>query len=79
MGDMFYQQVMKPSDAPCETFTGPLGKTFMDIHSIFMNLKTDIRFNSLSTAVLETIASVQKSDERTAQSIAMANLRQRMS
>ncbi len=69
MGDMFYEQVMKPRDALCETLTGPIGETFMDNQSNFMNLKTDIRFNSLSNVVLETIADVQKCDELTAQSI----------
>ncbi len=44
----------------------------MDNRFIFMNLKTDIRFNSLSNAVLETIAGVQKRDELAAQSIPMA-------
>ena len=72
MRDMLYKQDMKPRDAPCETSTGPLGDTFMDYHSIFMNLKTDTRFNSLSNAVLETITGVQKRDELTSQSIPMA-------
>jgi hypothetical protein len=44
----------------------------MDNHSIFMNLKADIRFNSLSNAVLNTIAGVQTRDEVAAQSIPLA-------
>ena len=66
MADMLYEQIMLPRYAPCETLAGPFEKTFMDKHSIFMNLKTDDQFNnfnSLSNAVLEPIADMQKCDE----------------
>ena len=63
MGDMLYEQVMKPRYAPCKTSAGPFEKTFMGKLSIFMNLKTDNQFNSLSNAVLEPIADMQKCDE----------------
>jgi hypothetical protein len=41
----------------------------MENYSIIMNLKTDIQFNLLSNAVLDTIADVQKREEHSAQSI----------
>ena len=63
---------MLPRYAPCETLAGPFEKSFMDKHSIFMNLKTDNQFNSLSNAVLEPIAGVQKRKVHSAQSIPMA-------
>ena len=69
MADNLYEQVMKPRYAPCETLAGPFEKTFMDKHSIFINLKTDDQFNLLSNAVLEPIAGVQKRKEHSAQGI----------
>jgi hypothetical protein len=74
MADMLYEQVMKPRYAPCETLAGPFEKTFMDKHSIFMNLKTDNQFNSLSNAVLEPIADMQKCDELLVQPIPGATI-----
>ena len=74
MADMLYEQVMLPRYAPCETSAGPFEKTFMDKHSIFMNLKTDNQFNSLSNAVLEPIADMQKCDELLVQSIPGASI-----
>ena len=59
MADMLYEQVMKPRYAPA----GPFEETFMNKHSIFMNLKTDNQFKSLSNAVLEPIADMQKCDK----------------
>ena len=69
---MLYEQVMEPRYAPCETSAGPFEKTFMDNHSIFINMKTDDQFNLLSNAVLEPIAGVQKRNEHSAQGIPMA-------
>ena len=74
MAGMLYEQVMKPRYAPCETLAGPFEKTFMDKHSIFMNLKTDNQFNSLSIAVLEPIAGMQKCDELLVQPIPGATI-----
>ena len=74
MADMLYEQVMKPKYAPCETLAGPFEKTFMDKHSIFMNLKTDDQSNLLSNAVLEPIADMQKCDELLVQPIPGATI-----
>lgn len=74
MADMLYEQVMKPRYAPCETSAGPFEKTFMDKHSIFINLKTDDQFNLLSNAVLEPIADMQKCDELLVQPIPGATI-----
>ena len=46
----------------------------MENLSIIMNLKTDIQFNSLSNAVLETIADVQEREERLVQPIPGATI-----
>ena len=72
MGDMLHEQVMTHRDAPSELRAGPFGETFMENYSIIMNLKTDIQFNLLSNAVLDTIADVQKREEHSAQSIIVA-------
>ena len=72
MADMLYKHVLKPRYAPCETSAGPFEKTFMDNHSIFINLKTGDQFNLLNNAVLEPIAGVQKRKEHSAQGISMA-------
>ena len=74
MADMLYEQVMLPRYAPCETSAGPFEKTFMDKHSIFINLKTDDQFNLLSNAVLEPIADMQKCDELFVQPIPGATI-----
>ena len=59
MVDMLREQVMKPSDASCGTLSEPRGETFMENYSIFLNLKTDIQFNSLGIAVLDSIAAAK--------------------
>jgi len=71
---MLYEQVMEPRYASCETSAGPFEKTFMDNHSIFINLKTDDQFNLLSNVVLEPIAGVQKRNEHSAQGMTMVNV-----
>ena len=57
-----------------DMLAGPFEKTFMDKHSIFMNLKTDDQFNLLSNAVLEPIADMQKCDELLVQPIPGATI-----
>jgi uncharacterized protein with ATP-grasp and redox domains len=76
MVDMLHEQVMKPSDASCETFMGPREETFMENHSIF--LKTDIGSISMSNTIVESIADVHIRKVPIAHSIpiAMDNLLQ---
>jgi hypothetical protein len=58
MGDMLYEQVMKPSYAPSASLENPFGTTFMENLSIIMKY-SDNQSISLSNADVNFDAEMQ--------------------
>ena len=78
MGDMLYEQVMKPRDAPSASSTNSFRTTFMENLSIIMKHsdreESDEQSISLSNADVNFYADMQKCDELSVQQILGATI-----